>query len=342
MSTGPTMKRSLTMASMQSTASRNHHMTRVIQTRAQGFIPVRLPLLELEEEILHIVVAEAARVPFAIIQPPAQGCFEREHEQEALQAMVMRAHHAVRALSCLSRCCQRLRAIALTELQRRAEAYGIDAGSTRGDMQRMLYLRGLERRFRSLISGQDPHRRGPSPFSTTRWCSLSRGVQNLTNNEIAARSISARPVDSAHATCHVAFLPTQLLRAIEVPPADADLLADHLFVSHKMRSTLIDWMAEVSEEVIAPPQVLFCAVNLLDQYMARQKMILPSTLQLTGTACLLVVRARTLRSHRRRASPPLPPPSTHAEGGCPSLRVRTASMARSVHGLALARPLGRH
>jgi cyclin A len=58
-------------------------------------------------------------------------------------------------------------------------------------------------------------------------------------------------------------------------------------ITFNMRSILVDWLVEVTEEYRLQTETLFLAVNYLDRFlsfMAVQK----AKLQLVGTSCLFI------------------------------------------------------
>lgn len=60
-----------------------------------------------------------------------------------------------------------------------------------------------------------------------------------------------------------------------------------LEINHKMRSILIDWMVEVTEEYKLSDETLFLAIAYVDRYLTSTQ-IERQTFQLLGTACLFI------------------------------------------------------
>jgi len=58
-------------------------------------------------------------------------------------------------------------------------------------------------------------------------------------------------------------------------------------INHRMRTILIDWLIEVSEELQLSPETLYITVNLIDRFLSKMN-VSRSKLQLVGTAALLV------------------------------------------------------
>jgi len=58
-------------------------------------------------------------------------------------------------------------------------------------------------------------------------------------------------------------------------------------ISHNMRSILIDWLVEVSEEYKLDTETLYLSVFYLDRFLS-QMAVVRSKLQLVGTAAMYI------------------------------------------------------
>merc|ERR1719369_1188225 len=58
-------------------------------------------------------------------------------------------------------------------------------------------------------------------------------------------------------------------------------------ISHSMRSILVDWLVEVSEEYKLHDETLYLAVNYIDRFLS-QMSVLRGKLQLVGTAAMFI------------------------------------------------------
>lgn len=58
-------------------------------------------------------------------------------------------------------------------------------------------------------------------------------------------------------------------------------------INKSMRSVLIDWLVEVSDEYKLNPQTFFLTVNYIDRFLSCMS-VLRGKLQLVGTSCMLV------------------------------------------------------
>jgi len=70
-------------------------------------------------------------------------------------------------------------------------------------------------------------------------------------------------------------------------PAKPRYMNKQTDINHRMRTILIDWLIEVSEEMQLGAETLFITVNLLDRFLSKMS-VLRGKLQLVGAAALLV------------------------------------------------------
>ena len=58
-------------------------------------------------------------------------------------------------------------------------------------------------------------------------------------------------------------------------------------ITFTMRSILVDWLVEVTEEYRLHTETLFLAVNYIDRFLSHMAVLRPK-LQLDGAACMLI------------------------------------------------------
>ena len=58
-------------------------------------------------------------------------------------------------------------------------------------------------------------------------------------------------------------------------------------ITFSMRSILVDWLVEVTEEYRLHTETLFLAVNYIDRFLSHMAVLRPK-LQLVGAACMLI------------------------------------------------------
>ncbi|KAM9788932.1 cyclin-A1-like [Neosynchiropus ocellatus] len=63
---------------------------------------------------------------------------------------------------------------------------------------------------------------------------------------------------------------------------------NHPQLTSDMRTVLVDWLAEVTYEFQLSPETLHLAINYLDRFLSRTRIVKRSRLQLIGTAALLI------------------------------------------------------
>ena len=59
-------------------------------------------------------------------------------------------------------------------------------------------------------------------------------------------------------------------------------------ITFPMRSILVDWLIEVSEEYKLNTETIFLAVNYIDRFLSYMS-VQRARLQLVGTACMFIV-----------------------------------------------------
>lgn len=69
---------------------------------------------------------------------------------------------------------------------------------------------------------------------------------------------------------------------------DANLLTKHPNLDSRMRSILIDWLSEVSQEFRLQRETFYLAVDFIDRYLSNNSDVLRSSLQLIGITSLFI------------------------------------------------------
>ena len=69
--------------------------------------------------------------------------------------------------------------------------------------------------------------------------------------------------------------------------SDPKYLESQKDINSSMRSILVDWLVEVTEEYKLACETLHLAINYLDRFLSKQN-ILRGNLQLLGIVCMLI------------------------------------------------------
>ncbi|KXZ41049.1 CYCA2 protein [Gonium pectorale] len=94
--------------------------------------------------------------------------------------------------------------------------------------------------------------------------------------------------DDPQAVSHYAVPIFEYLRQAELERRPTpEYLTAQPEINSKMRSVLVDWLVEVSEEFRLVPDTLYCAVNFLDRVLSEQR-VSRSHLQLVGITCMWI------------------------------------------------------
>jgi len=112
------------------------------------------------------------------------------------------------------------------------------------------------------------------------------------NRDLTDDVIKQKPFSSVNSKCVSetgAVAIYSHLRQVEDEYARVDpaLISTQREITSKMRTTLVDWLVEVSEEFSLVPETLFLAVAFVDRYLVEEE-VPRRSLQLLGITCIFI------------------------------------------------------
>ncbi|GLC39700.1 Cyclin-A1-2 [Pleodorina starrii] len=160
-----------------------------------------------------------------------------------------------------------------------------------------------DRKVLSHVSGQQPASFGQAPkvqhgyvpasiphgaFSDPRIIDSVRQSGDFDRKKKSWLDVDAMNHDDPQAVSHYASAIFEYLREAELLRRPApDYIDSQPEINAKMRSILVDWLVEVSEEYRMVPDTLYYAVNFLDRVLSVQR-VSRSQLQLVGITCMWI------------------------------------------------------
>ncbi|XP_036067274.1 G1/S-specific cyclin-E1 isoform X2 [Oryzias melastigma] len=134
-----------------------------------------------------------------------------------------------------------------------------------------------------------PHeyRTSPRRWTPERCQQMSAGFLHLNFNNIFVTPVHCAPLPAlCWASKDVVW--NNMLAKDKSYCRDVHVLAKHPHLQPKMRAILLDWLMEVSEVYKLHRETYHLAQDYFDRFMATQRNVLKSTLQLIGITCLFI------------------------------------------------------